>query len=430
MIKIRRFWRVGAAAVLTLSTVAASEAQNRPRALEEPPGDTLFLTLAQAQLHALENNPALLATRRLREAAEGRLRQARVYRFNPEVTLESEQVGSGRTLRAYEGEVSQEVEWAGQWGLRKRVAEHGLASTDGTVRDAERLTRAAVAAVFYETLGAQNRVALAEEIRTLNERLAVAVSDLLEAGSISLLEANLARIESGRAQTRVLEERRDAKTALLELRQALALPDAQPLRLSPDVPIPPEPSGLNLDSLVRVAIVRRPDLGSAASRIEAGQSLVSLARRGRIPNLRLTVPFDRLEGPGSEQIGIGVGVSIPLWNRNQGTIAELQADLARARSERDAVESTVRTEVVDAYQRYVSAKEEEQIAAVSVLQPARFNQGLLDEAFRSGKIDLATLLLVRNALLDAELDYWESWLELRLELVRLAAVTAEPLPNQ
>ncbi len=427
---ISRLLSAGLAALLTVTAPAASGAQSTPNEPVAQASDTLFLTLVQAQIHSLVNNPELLATRRLREAAEGRLRQARAYRFNPEVIIESEQVGGGRTLDAYEGEVSQEIEWAGQWGLRKNVAEYGLKSTEATVRDAERLTRAAASGAFYRTLAARSRVTLAVEILALNEQLVVAVSDLLEAGSISVLEANLARIESGRARTRVLEERRNANTARLELRRVLGLPGSQPLRLSSEVPTPPEPSALDPDSLVRIALARRPDISASASRVDAGQSLVSLARRDRIPNLRLSMPFDRLNGPGSGQVGIGVGMSIPLFNRNQGTIAEFQADLARTRFELDAVEMTVRAEVVDAYQRYASAGEEEAVSASSVLEPARFNQGLLDEAFRSGKIDLPTLLLVRNQLLDAELDYWGSWLEFRLEFVRLAAVIAEPLPNQ
>ena len=427
---ILRLRGIGLAALLMLGTAFAAAAQRTTAAAPAAGGDTLVLTLAEAQSLALSQNPELLATRRLRDVADGRRRQAGVYQFNPEVSLESEQVGRGRTLQAYEGEVSQEIEWAGQRGLRVQAAEHDLAGTDATVRDAERLTGEKAATTFYEALAAQNRVDLAEEIRTLNDRLAAAVADLLEAGSLSTLEANLALIESGRAQTRVLTERRNAESALLTLKRTLGLPDGQPVRLSPQVPKPPEPTALDPDSLVRVAMARRPDLEAVTSRIEAGRSLVSLAQRERLPNLRLIMPFDRLEGPGSAQIGVGIGVSIPLWNRNQGTVAELKAEVARSRSELDAAELAVRTEVVDAYQRYLSAREEEAVATESVLEPARFNQGLLEEAFRSGKIDLSTLLLVRNQLLDAELDYWESWLELRLELVRLTSAVAEPLSNQ
>jgi len=422
MPRTRRF----VAVVLTsLSVAGATQA-----VAAQAESDTLVLTLVQAQHHALAYNPALQAARRRSGAASGRLRQARTYPFNPEISITSEQVGRGRTLRAYEGELAQEVEWAGQWGLRKRAAEHDLANADGTVRDAERLMGAAAAEAFYSALAAESRLHLAEAILALNQRLLSVVSDLLEAGSISVLEANLARIESGRAQTRVLEERRNARTALLDMRRTLGLDGTQPIRLSRNIPTATDPAGMDPDSLVRIAVARRPDLGAAVSNIEAGQSLVRLAGRERLPNLRLSVPFDRLEGPGSQQVGIGIGLSIPLWNRGQGTVDELRANLARAQSERDAVESSIRTEVVDAYQRYVSASEEEAVSATSVREPAQFNQALLDEAFRSGKMDLATLLLIRNELLDAELDYWESWLELRLELVRLEAVTAEPLPNQ
>jgi outer membrane protein TolC len=58
-----------------------------------------------------------------------------------------------------------------------------------------------------------------------------------------------------------------------------------------------------------------------------------------------------------------------------------------------------------------------------VLRPTRENQALLEAAYRAGKIDLPSLLLVRNQLREAELGYWDAWLALRLARVRLEAAT-------
>jgi len=430
---IHRYYAAGLLAVCVLSALGAGilSAQDRAGAQQEEiaPGDTLALTLVDARRLALSRNPELRARRQFVGMARGRLRQARVFRFNPEFLLESEQVGKGRTLDAYEGEVAQEFEWAGQRGLRIRTARIDVARTEHATRDAERLTAAAAAAAFYRSVAAERRVELAQKMLTLNEELLSAVSDLLESGAISVLEANLARIESGRARARVLEERRDARSAMLALRRTLGLRDDQPLRLSHDVPAAPDPATMELASLVERALARRPDLHAAASDVELSRSRMKLAGREAIPNLRLSMPFDRLNGPGSRQIGIGVGLSIPLWNRNQGTVDALRADVRRAEYGRQAAELAIRAEVADALQRYASASAEESFAETALLQPARTNQALLAEAFSAGTIDLPTLLLVRNELLDVELDYWNSWLERRLELVRLEAVTAEPLPK-
>lgn len=390
------------------------------------PGDTLTLDLAAVRRLASERNPALLARRREAEAEAGRYRQARVYPYNPEVSLRSAEVGSGRTLDGYEAEVSQEVEWAGQWGLRADVARARAERADWMAGDAERQIVADASVRFLEALAAEERLTLAEQIETLNTRLLAAAEERLDAGSISQLEMNLARIEAARAQARVLAERRAGRSARLALRRVLALDEGQPLRLRPELPAAPDPASLHADSLVAAALALRPDAEGARRGLQAARSAQDLAGRERWPNLVLRLPVERLEGPGSREIGVAAGLSIPLWNRNQGTLQATRAEVAQARAEMEDTELAVRTEVRDALQRYVSASEEEQLARTSMRDPARANQALLEEAFRSGKIDLPTLLLVRNQLLDAELAYWDSWLQYRAELIRLQAATAQP----
>jgi cobalt-zinc-cadmium efflux system outer membrane protein len=279
---------------------------------------------------------------------------------------------------------------------------------------------------FLEALAAQERLRLAEDIQLLNATLESAARDRLEAGAISQMEMNLAHIEAGRAQTRVLAERRNAHTALLELRRSLALADDCPLRLVAELPPAPDPEALDADSLVQVALERRPDAAATRAGLGAAEASARLAGRERWPNLHLSVPFERAEGARSSLIGLAVGLSVPLWNRNQGRLDEARAEVGRSGAELDDIELAVRTQVQDALQRYVSASAEERLAGASVRDPARANQALLEEAFRSGKIDLPTLLLIRNQLLDAELSYWDSWLQLRAELVLLDAATAKP----
>lgn len=94
-----RCWRRFALLLLTTLGGAGAVAAQDPGAAAAGPlrGDTLVLTLAGAQRLAAERNPAILSRRRAAEAATGRLRQARVYPYNPEVSLRSAEVGSGRT---------------------------------------------------------------------------------------------------------------------------------------------------------------------------------------------------------------------------------------------------------------------------------------------------------------------------------------------
>ena len=63
----------------------------------------------------------------------------------------------------------------------------------------------------------------------------------------------------------------------------------------------------------------------------------------------------------------------------------------------------------------------------TVLAPARENRRLLEVAYRAGKVGLPVLLLIRNQVIDAELEYWDAWLSEREARVTISEVTAKAL---
>lgn len=110
-------------------------------------------------------------------------------------------------------------------------------------------------------------------------------------------------------------------------------------------------------------------------------------------------------------------------NRNQGVVAQMEAQARQATYEARAAELRIRAEVADALRAYRAAAEETTVLESSVLEPAQRNSELLETAFRAGKIALPTLLLLRNQLLDAQEGYWIAWLAQREALVGLEAAT-------
>lgn len=129
-----------------------------------PARDTLILSLTEAQRLALRQNPAFLADRQEAEIARGELRQARVYDFNPELEFEAPGAGSAGALGEYEARLTQEVEWAGQWGLRTEAAELGLDRARYRVRDAARAALAEASTAYYAALAAERRREVSEEV--------------------------------------------------------------------------------------------------------------------------------------------------------------------------------------------------------------------------------------------------------------------------
>ncbi len=448
--KMRRTW-LPLARALSLGVLLVGASGTPARATSPEPaaraaGDTLTISLPDAHRRALGANPEFLAERQAIAIARGRLSGARSYPFNPELEFRAPGVGARDGIGEYELSLSQEIEWAGQRGLRIGAARAGLDGADAAVNDAARRTLAAVSDAFYSALAAEQRLEVTRELARLSEQLVTVTRIQAAEGEISVMDANLVEIEVGRARAAVLSVEREYASALIAFRRLVDIGADQPIQLRDDVPDAPTAAALDIDSLVTIALARRPDLAARSREAEQADALIRLARREAIPNPRLGVFVEREErdaflaagAPGDPGVpggairselrparfGLGITLPLPVFHRNQGAIEERIAESAQAGLARQAAEVAIRAEVEDAYQAYRSASEEHRVLEEEVLQPARANQRLLDTALLAGKVGLPTMLLLRNQLLDAEIAHWDAWLAERRALVALGAATA------
>lgn len=456
-----RAWRRTALATALLGAAVAGTAPAQVAPTGTPAaasGDTVVLGAPDVRRLALTRNPAFLADRQETAIARGGLRQARILRFNPDLTAASPGAGSGRDRNPIEAMLMQELELAGQRELRISAARVGVTRAEATVQNAARLGVSEATLAFYRALSAERRLAVTRDGLELTTRLLQAVRTQVREGEISALEGTLAEIEFGRARARVLEAERIASASVLELKRVTGLAPETPVRLEdPSAPallpvaamtgdslgasaltprpdtttlfptaasaLLPDATSLDVDSLIRLALARRPDLVATQASVRELEKLTSLARREALPNLRIGALAERVDGESGFRIGPAVGISLPLWNRNQGVVDQRRAQVRQAQLAHQAVELRVRTDVETAVRSYRAATQEAAAFETTVRQPARVNSALLETAFRAGKIALPTLLLLRNQLLDAELGYWDAWLARQDALVQLDAAT-------
>lgn len=386
------------------------------------PSDTLTVSLPQAVAIAIESSPDLAARSWDPVAVRGDARGASAFPFNPELLFESRSPSAGIAQR-YEAEVGIELEMAGQRGLRIDAAEEVVAAADSRFSDAGRLTLAEVERAYHRVVAAEQRLALLAAIEESNERLAAAVRTQLAEGEVSLLEANLVAVEAARARARAVEQRAARTSAALELGRLLGVDPRTEIRTVGPAAQPEREAPASLDEALGRARADRPDLRSNEQELERARQDERLARRERLPNLRLAALLTREDPLVDPRLGVAVGLELPLFNRNQGATARRAAELSGARAELRATEARVRMEVQEAYRRYQAVADEVGHLEAELLGPSRENQRLLDVAYREGKIDLASLLLVRNQLLDAELGYWDAWERRERALTDLQSAT-------
>ena len=387
-----------------------------------PPSDTLLLTRGDARALALTSSPRGLVIRAEAEAARGAARTDRVYPFNPTAEVKGTEALDPGGFGNYEAVFSQEIEWAGQWFVRRAAGGHATTAAQLDEEDAIRGFLMEVDLAFFRLRAAEERHRVALEGAELARSLRDAVQARFQEGAISALDLNLAVMVAGRAEAAGLAARNNLNRACQAARDALGLEAGTVVRTREDSPPDPEALGaLRSDSLVQRALANRPDLLAARAREEEARNRRRLASMKAIPNIDVGAVLDRGSADAPTTYGLRFAIPIPLWNRNQGERQQTQALEERAQALAREVEIRVEGEVLTALDAFRTATEELDLFESAVLEPARENRTLLQRAFELGRMDLPTVLLLETQQVESEMAYWESWLRQREALAGLEA---------
>jgi cobalt-zinc-cadmium efflux system outer membrane protein len=379
------------------------------------------LTIGQAIESFLERSPALRSRRAEVEQAEGRLLTARVYPYNPEVTLEGARRTNGASTTDHNFALGQEIEIGGQRGRRVAAASADLEASRALLVREEHLLAARVRAAFADALRARALL----EVEQANTELARSLSEVarkrLESGAAAQMEVNLAQVQLGRAA-------RDLKLTEAAYGVARALL-AEVVGLDPTRP--PEPEGElgplprqrpSDTELLQHALEHRADLQSFRRASDSARAQIELARRDAIPNLELQA-FHGTEAGTDRLTGAGIAIRIPVFNRNQGRIAEARALSRQALAGTDAVEILIRREVASSLARYRGAREASESLRQEVLGTLHENLALLQRSFEVGKTSWTEVLVFRREFVDIQRDYIETLFEATLAEIELDLAT-------
>lgn len=361
------------------------------------------------------------------EAAEAGLVAASTYPYNPVLEVEAaDRDGSDGSSTTDRGaRVSQRIELAGQRGKRRAAAEADLEAARAAFEQGRVEVLGDVALGFVRAVHRRELLAIEGTEAALARAFASLVERRLDAGSatavdLALAQAGLARAERGLALAEGAYRGTQARLA-----ERVGRPDAALVVPVGDLPPLPEPPGL--EASVARAIGRRGDLAAADAAVEAAEAQRRLARSLRYPDLTVGARAGREEG--DDLVGIGVALPLPLFDRNQGGVAEVEAELSAARSDRAQAELAVRGEVVAAHERFAAALQGRRLTEGLGVTSLEEGLALLERSFEAGKIGSAELLVYRRELVEGRRQAVEALAEAWEAAVELAVAVGGGVPD-
>lgn len=370
------------------------------------------LTLPKALALALTRSPELEAYSWEVRASEARQVQAGLVP-NPVLGLSVENVlGTGDFSGGKEAQttlqLSQAVELGGKRSARKEVAAVGreLAGVGYEVKRVEVLSRATEH--FIHLVADQHRQALAEEGVKLAESFLEAAKHRVESGKASEIEEKRAQILLGRARISL----EHAEHELLSTRRQLAATwgNSEPRfrKVEGDLFTPK-----SLPALEKLAgrISRSPEIARWITEARLREAEVKLAETKRISNLSLGAGVRRLEGSDDAAFIFELSMPLPLFDRNQGGVAEARSLFEKAGAERRAAEVRLGAVLYGLYQELKHSVTQMESLKKEVIPNAEASLGLALGLFEQGRFSSLEFL-----------DAQKTLLEVKQELIEAAAI--------
>ena len=257
-------------------------------------------------------------------------------------------------------------------------------------------------------------------------QLAQADSLRFKAGTIMEVDARQSKLEAQSMRNEIYAYESDLKETLLNLLMlqginTLQLPDS----IQGSLLLPKQ--DFDLAKLISLAQNNRTDIQMAIKTQEMSQNNLRLAKANRCIDLGLSIGGSyssevRNElAPAPAFKGIVAGISVPLKfsNINKGELKAAQLTVSQSKMQYEAIELQIRTEVAQAYSRYISA----------LRQVEQFDNGLLSEAeyifkkkvysYERGESNMIELLNAKRTYYDNQIAYQESLFNFSVALIEL-----------
>ena len=314
------------------------------------------LTLKEAEQRFLERNLSLIAERYNIDMAQAQVLQAKLFE-NPVISLEQNVYNrlNGKYFDfGKEGEAVVEIEQvihlAGQRNKQVRLEKINKEIAEYQFEEVMRTLRQELNEKFVEVYFLSKSIVIYEkEVNSLQVLLG-GMKVQQEKGNISLME--ISRLESMLFSLK--KEKNERESDLLTTRGGLNLllnlPEDTQVQLSLDEEVLQQ---LDLSQLsfadLKAIINERPDQKIARSTVNASRANLKLQKSMAFPEFSVKGNYDRVGNFINDYFAIGVSLSVPIFNRNQGNIKAARFSIQQAGVQQEYAANRADMELFTAY---------------------------------------------------------------------------------
>ncbi|MDA7980694.1 MAG: TolC family protein [Pirellulales bacterium] len=381
-----------------------------------PQGSPHPLGLADLQAIALSRHPALSEAAARVEVARGRHLQAGL-RPNPRIGYLGQEIGNQGTAGVHGLIYSREFITAGKLDLSQASIAAEIRAAEEAWRATELRVLADVRLAFINTLVAQERLQLAEEILRIAE-------DGFNIANAMVLAEESAPVDR-------LQARNEANTAGILVDTARAELDATWRRLSVATGGQPLSQGPLAGTLERTVPLfewqsslhrlfsESPLLKAADGQIAAARWNLERQAAEPVPNVNLQAAVAHSNMSDNTIANVQMSFEIPVNDANQGAVLAARSALTAAERNRDRIVLSLERRLADVFRQYEAALRQTDWYDREVLGVAKNVLALRTTAYEQLEVDYTAVLTAQKSLFEFKQLYLQALQDAHLAAVRI-----------
>ena len=312
----------------------------------------LKLTNAQVEAMFLEQNLELIAERMNVPIADAAIAQAKVW-DNPELSIDDINFwGGSEHPKQFAVELKQMISLSARRaklaGVEKIGREIAIAEFEELLRALRVELRSTLASIRYNA-----------DVIIFMDRQKELLNRVVSGYMLQYEQGNVTRGELVRLQTALLVLEGEMNDTRVELngdiktiKNLLSIDSELEIITSEAQATLPDPSSLNLEELIQLALDVRPSLQKAKLRSEQNRREITYQKALVIPDLSVGVKYDRRAGLWNDYISMGVGFNVPIFNHNKGEITKSRIQLRQNEILMRQEQNAVRNEIIENFDNY------------------------------------------------------------------------------
>lgn len=297
----------------------------------------------------------------------------------------------------------------------------GVAMSETEYADLIRLRVTTAAIAYYDVLEAKELLLLAREDTDVLTRLETIMKQARDTGGISEIDCKRVQLDRLQSQQSVLDAQAKLTVAKAKLWSLFGRSESQPeYEVSGLLDSLPDIRPLPVEEALDMALQNRPDLRRMHLQVAQAGTNIIMERRNAFPEVTPSFGYSHqyqecIGDPDFDGWGVGVGVSVPLFDRNQGNRAKAEASMSRAQYELQAGMIDLRAEVREADENLRVAFEKASVITGEQVELALRVRDSVIEAYKEGGYHLIDVLNAENSYRDTKrlylisrADYWRA----------------------